>query len=150
MTPKLYTALKWGALLGGPLAIFETFGYLMALNAGSIDVYDATNTLGNLLEIAVPVAAGWLAVRATGERRSGLIAGLTVGVIVAAVNMVTELVVPGSALSTLSGQPPVSGGDLIVSILTTRALTLGLGAWGGWLGGRLQSIAKPPTQPPRP
>src|SRR5262249_10684295 len=36
MTPKLYAALKWGALLGGPLAILETliaFNLVSSINA---------------------------------------------------------------------------------------------------------------------
>src|SRR4051794_24619058 len=97
MTPKLYSAVKWGALLGGPLAIFETLGLLLALRGQNSTDLDRLSYLSLILEAVVPLAAGWLAARATGERVHGLVAGVVAGLIVATVNMIGEWVIPPEA-----------------------------------------------------
>ena len=38
MTPKLYTALRWGAILGGVLAIAEIAAYFIILRAAQDDL----------------------------------------------------------------------------------------------------------------
>src|SRR5436305_11994857 len=137
MTPKLYDALKWGALLGGPLAVFEAWSILVTLNSQNPADLDIAACLGTMLEALMPLIAGLLAARATGERRSGLIAGLTVGVIVALVNIISEMVLPISAFAASAGTAPPNAFDIIANWVTARAMTLGLGALFGWLGGRL-------------
>jgi hypothetical protein len=137
MTPKLYSALKWGALFGGTLGVLETAISLMVLNSRSLADYQVSDCLVRGLEVLVPLAAGVLAARATGERRSGLIAGITSGVIVAVINMITEFVVPVElfikAFDLGDEVPPPT----FVAALYERVLTLGLGAWFGWIGGRI-------------
>jgi hypothetical protein len=158
MTPKYYTALKWGALLGGPLAILETLILLALLgsyNPGDAQsattlaaIADQSNCLMLLLELAVPLLAGWLAARQKGDRTAALIAGLVAGAVVATVNMISDLVLPGGALYLMAGEAPPTGSALVSSMLTSRLMTLLLGAWGGWLGGRLfQGPPAPPRAP---
>jgi hypothetical protein len=152
MNPQLWSALKWGGILGGPLAVLETLLVLMALRNNNMADFNAGNCLGTTLEIFLPLVAGTLAGRETGSRLRGLQAGLTVGVIVAVVNMISELLLPPNALTSLTGDTPISGGDLILATLMARVLTVSLGAWGGWLGGRLGQIlaAGPPSDSSRP
>lgn len=152
MNPQLWSALKWGGLLGGPLAVLETLTVLLALRNDNAYDLNAGNCLGTSLEILLPLVAGTLAGRETGNRLRGLQAGLIVAVIVAAVNMILELLLPPNALTDLSGDPPMIGWDLIANTLLARLLTLSLGAWGGWLGGRLGQIlaAGPPSDSSRP
>ena len=146
MTPKLYNAIKWGALLGGPLAIFETWGALSTISSGNAADFQIAWCLSFVLEALVPLAAGWLAARETGERRSGLIAGLTAGAIVALVNIVAEALTP-AAPAGAADTPPVTTLDLAASWILARAMTLGLGAWFGSLGGRLGQVVA--QRPPR-
>ena len=146
MTPERYSVLKWGALLGGPLAVLETLLALLALQAHNAADMATATCLGTPLEIVLPLIAGLLAGRETGSRLRGLQAGLLAGVIVAAVNMLTELLAPG--LVTFGGDgTPIATMDLVTGTLMARLLTLGWGAWGGWLGGRL-GMALPPQKPP--
>ena len=137
MTPKLYSALKWGALFGGALALFETLGYLTSLRSQNLADYQITECLSLMLEAALPFVAGLLAARATGERVSGLVAGITAGVIVALINTVTEIIVPADALVQLVDLPAGAAQPTILDALFFRVTTLGLGAWFGWMGGRM-------------
>jgi len=137
MTPKLYSALKWGALLGGALALFETIGYLTSLRSQNLADYQISECLSLILEAGIPFIAGLLAARATGDRVSGLLAGITAGVIVALVNTVTEIVVPADALAKLADLPADAPQPGILDALFFRFTTLGLGAWFGWIGGRM-------------
>ena len=148
MTPQLYTALKWGALLGGPLALFETWSEIVTLNAQNPADPAIAFCLGTLLEAMIPLIAGWLAARSTGDRRSGLIAGLTAAAIVALVNIVAEQVLP-VASAAAAGDQATTLADAIASWVLARAITLGFGAWFGWLGGRLGVMTIPPASPPR-
>jgi len=137
MTPKLYSALKWGALFGGALALFETLGYLTSLRSQNLADYQISECLSLMLEAALPFVAGLLAARATGDRVSGLIAGITAGLIVVVINTVTEIVVPADALVKLADLPADTPQPTILDALFFRFTTLGLGAWFGWIGGRM-------------
>ncbi|MDQ2806926.1 MAG: hypothetical protein M3Z04_08460 [Chloroflexota bacterium] len=148
MTPERYSVLKWGALLGGPLAVLETLLALLAFQAHNAADMATANCLGTPLEIVLPLIAGLLAGRETGNRIRGLQAGLLVGAIVAAANMLTELLVPGVLTIGSDGTPVLTTMELVGGTLITRLLTLGWGAWGGWLGGRL-GMALPPQKPPQ-
>ncbi|HET6343704.1 MAG TPA: hypothetical protein VFH51_02180, partial [Myxococcota bacterium] len=125
MTPKLYAALKWGALLGGALAIFETWGWLVT--TGTQNQADASIAwcFNLVLEGVIPLAAGVLAARATGERRSGLIAGLTAGAIVACVNIIAEIVFPPNLTASAPDSVPLTTFDVIVLWIEARLITLG-------------------------
>ncbi len=146
MTPERYSVLKWGALLGGPLAVLETLLALLAFQAHNAADMATANCLGTPLEIVLPLIAGLLAGRETGNRMRGLQAGLLAGAIVAAANMLTELLAPG--VLNIGGDTPIPAMDLVTGTLFARLLTLGWGAWGGWLGGRL-GMALPPQKPPQ-
>ncbi len=155
MTPERYSVLKWGALLGGPLAVLETLLALLAFQAHNAADMATANCLGTPLEIVLPLLAGLLAARETGNRMRGLQAGLLVGVIVASVNMLTELLAPG-ILTLINGDQSIKTEDVVAGTVVARLLTLGWGAWGGWLGGRLgmalpppKPSQKPPQKPPR-
>ncbi|HUS16991.1 MAG TPA: DUF5518 domain-containing protein [Chloroflexia bacterium] len=137
MTPKLYSALKWGALLGGPLAVLETVLYFAGLRGQNQSDIVLSSCVGNALEIIIPVIAGLLAARETGERRSGLIAGVTAGLIVAVVNQISEFMVPADAIVRLFDQPPPTTQELIFGTIQARVVSIALGAWAGWLGGRI-------------
>lgn len=166
MTPKLYTALRWGALLGGPLAILETLLYLVSLR---VDDFSAALSSGGspvgpgdlfvlissvawllelLLEAVVPLLAGRWAARQTGDPASGLIAGLTTGLLVAGVNMISEIVVPIDPFLIHLGLPAASGADAFANALVTRLMTIGMGAAFGWLGARNAQPAAPGRTPP--
>jgi len=132
VTPKLYAALRWGALLGGALAIFETAAYLLVLRGGTPDDYDSLSLFELGLEWLVPFVAALLAARETGERSVGLITGLTSGAIVALVSILYQVVVP--VPPTLL--PGVSMTDMIGSLAFDTLLTVALGALAGWIGGR--------------
>jgi fructose-specific phosphotransferase system IIC component len=95
-----------------------------------------TGTVDRALVIGSSIA-GLLAARATGERVSGLIAGITAGVIVALINTVSEIIVPADALVQLVDLPPDAAQPTILDALFFRVTTLGLGAWFGWMGGRM-------------
>src|SRR5689334_11715055 len=99
MTPKLYTALNWGPLLGGPPAIFETWSVLVTLGSQNSADLSIAWCFTTLLEALIPLGAGLLAARATGERRSGFIAGLTAAVIVAVVNIISEQMLPPATVA---------------------------------------------------
>ncbi len=146
MTPERYSVLKWGALLGGPLAVLETLLFLLALQAHNPADLNTANCLGTLLEIVLPLIAGLLAGRETGSRIRGLQAGLLAGAIVATANMIAELVVPAGVLPSLNDGSVPTPLELFSSTVIARLLTLGWGAWGGWLGGRL-GMALPPQKP---
>ena len=150
MTPERYSVLKWGALLGGPLAVLETLLKLLAFQAHNAADMATAKCLGTPLEIVLPLLAGLLAARETGSRMRGLQAGLLAGALVAAANMLTELLAPG-VLNLAGGDQPIPTQDLVIGTLTARLLTLAWGAWGGWLGGRLGMALpqKPPQKPMR-
>jgi hypothetical protein len=137
MTPKLYSALKWGALFGGALGVLETAISLMVLNSRSLADYQVSDCLVRGLEVLVPLAAGVLAARATGDRSSGLIAGITSGIIVAVINMITEFLVPAEVFINAFDLTDAVQAPTIADALFERVLTLGLGAWFGWIGGRI-------------
>ncbi|HMA34757.1 MAG TPA: DUF5518 domain-containing protein [Chloroflexia bacterium] len=130
------------------MAIFETFGALLALRLNSGLILWILAWGSSFLEILLPLIAGLLAARATSERSSGLIAGFTAGLIVAIVNMIGETFMPSDTLFLLQGQVPLAGNDLVASAIFARLMTLGLGAWGGWLGGRLGQFTR--SRPPHP
>jgi hypothetical protein len=143
VTPKLYAAVRWGALIGGGLAIFETAAYLLVLSTGTAGDYDALSVFELILEWVVPLAAGLLAAREAGEIQAGVIAGLTSGVIVALISIVYQLVVP---------PPPelFSGGlaDIILGMVLDTVMTVSLGGLGGWIGGRLGVRSRGPASRP--
>ena len=134
VTPRFYTLARWGALFGGGLAVFETVTYLLTLRLGTPADYAALSFFNLLFEGAVPAAAGALAAREEGEVSAGLFTGLVSGAIVAVVSILYQLVAPVPSSFFLSGPP--SPADEFVGYMLATAMTLALGAWGGWLGGR--------------
>lgn len=132
--------------MGGPLAVLETLLALLALQAHNAADMATASCLGTPLEIVLPLIAGLLVGRETGSRIHGLQAGLLAGVIVAAANMLTELLAPG-VLNLGSDGATITTMDLVTGTLIARLLTIGWGAWGGWLGGRM-GMALPTQKPP--
>jgi hypothetical protein len=133
VAPRLYKLARWGALFGGGLALFETVTYLLTLRLGTPGDFAALSLFNLLFEGAVPVAAGALAAREDGEAGAGLFTGLVSGVIVAVVSILYQVVAPVPP-EFLPG--PTTLADEIAGYLLATAITLALGAWGGWLGGR--------------
>jgi hypothetical protein len=129
----LYTLIRWGALFGGALAIFETLTYLLVLRYGTLGDYGAVSLFNLLLEGLVPLGAGIFAGRDTGEAGAGVVSGLTSGAIVALVSILYQAVVPVPE-SYLGG--PTTLLDIVLGIGLATVMTLALGAWGGWIGGR--------------
>ena len=134
MNPRLYPAIRWGALFGGGLAVFETATYLLVLRSGTASDLDVLSLILLVLEGIVPVVAGWLAAREIGEAAAGILAGLVSGVIVAGVSIVAQLVAPTPP--DLAGGP-VDLPTLIFGIALSTVMTVTLGIAGGWAGGRI-------------
>ena len=134
VAPRLYSLARWGAVFGGGLALFETITYLLALRLGTPGDFAALSLFNLLLEGAVPVAAGALAARDAGEVAAGVFAGLVSGAIVALVSIIYQVVAPVPP-GFLPGDS-LTLADEILGYLVATGITLALGAWGGWLGGR--------------
>jgi hypothetical protein len=150
LNSDVYSGLKWGALIGGPLGILETLLYLLAYQEHNVANFDQASCLLIPMEAVLPFIAGFLAARQSSQERSGWIAGLTCGLIVAAINMITEIIypLPLDFLVTDTGTAP-SDAEMFVNTFFLRILTIGLGVGFGWLGGRQSLRLFPPNDKSR-
>ena len=144
MTPEVYTGLKWGALFGGALGILETFFFLLAYQEHNVGSLGDANFVAQILEAVLPFVAGFIATRQASTIRSAWIAGLTAGLIVAVINMISEIVYPMPTDMLIAiGIDPATNLD-VVSTIVARLFTIGFGAFFGWLGGQAVQRLQPP------
>ncbi len=141
MNPKLYAALRWGALCGGVLGVLEAAAYwtavsaplqdMMAPIAGGLTWLDWLSLIETGLEWGAALLAGWLAGREVGSRNFGLAAGLICAAIIALLSIGYQVAAP-PPLELLTG--PDGSVDMVGGLVTTSLTTLWMGGLGGWLG----------------
>jgi len=152
VNPKLYTALRWGAICGGIVGVLEAASYwgtvrlpiedMMAPGPAGLTWFDWLTLLQLALEWAAAMIAGWLTGREAGDRNFGLVAGLVSGAIVAVLSIIYQVVAP-PPLELLTG-PDGSSVDLVAGFISNTLLSLILGGAAGWTGGWLATREPPP------
>jgi hypothetical protein len=152
VNPKLYSALRWGAIGGGLVGVLEAASYwgtlrlptdaMLAPGAMGLSWFDWLTLLQLGLEWAAAMIAGWLAGREVGDRNFGLVAGLISGLIISLLSIAYQVVAP-PPLELLTG-PNGNSVDLIGGFVSNSLLSLMLGATGGWIGGWLATREQHP------